>query len=241
MNALLKKLRNKHTLVFIDFEATQFSHEIIASGLVKCHIDDEGKIISKDEGILIYTKPRSQIGSIVTKITSISEEFIKQNGISWKDTIQRINEYVGEDLSDILFVCFGSNDPRMIVESNRFSHPDNTNISKEWLHHFFDFMTFFGDYIRDKTGNTYSLVNSLKLFSLEPIGSSHNPLNDAIDLMRLYDAFINNPEIVFEEYQKVLFMHKHLPQPIKEVITKLSKGEDVSVEDFQNFVKKTLA
>ena len=75
-----------------------------------------------------------------------------------------------EDENEILFVAFGPNDAKMMLESNRFSKPENVEISASWLTKFFDLMTFMSQYIRDDNGNTYSLVNFLKLYNVEPVG-----------------------------------------------------------------------
>lgn len=243
MKNLLQALRGKHTLIFIDFEGTQFTHEVIASGVVKAHIDDEGQIIDYDDkGLLLYTKSRCPVGKIVTKITTITDEFLQTNGVSWKETIDSINEYIkDEDPNDILFICFGSNDPKMIVESNRYSHPENVDIAKNWIPNFFDLLSFISQYIKDDNGNNYSLVNYLKLFNIEPIGESHNPLNDAFDLMHLYQAFNQQSEVVLEEYLKVLKKIKLFPSPIKKIINHLIEGKDISSEEFYERIKKYLA
>ncbi len=241
MKQLKKLLKGKHTLVFIDFEGTQFTHEIIASGLIKCKIDDEGNIIETiDNGLLLYTKPRSQIGKIVTEMTSITEDFIKANGISWEETIEKISEYIGEDINDTLFVCFGNNDLKMILESCRYSHPENAPIAKTWLNSFFDYLSFLSQYIRDENNNNYSLVNFLKLYNIEPIGKSHNPLNDALDLRNLYQAFLDNPNIVYEEYKKMLSRMKCVPTPIKKIITHLINGDTITPEYFDKKIKDYL-
>ena len=243
MKNLLQALQGKHTLVFIDFEGTQFTHEIIASGVVKAHIDDEGNIIDFDnEGLLIYTRPRCSVGKIVTKMTSITDEFLKENGITWTETINVINDYLkDEDENDIMFVSFGPNDARMILESNRFSKPENVDISTKWLSKVFDLMTFISQYIRDDNGNTYSLVNFLKLYNVEPVGESHNPRNDAMDLLNLYKAFNSNPDILFDEYLKVVKKMKVFPSPIKKIINALIDGKDVTSNDFKERIKKYLA
>ena len=101
-------------------------------------------------------------------------------------------------------------------------------------------MTFMSQFIRDNNGNNYSLVNFLKLFSLEPVGNSHNPLNDAYDLLNLYQAFIKNKDIVFEEYLKQIKRMRIFPSPIKETIASLIDGKDVTSEDFKNKVKSYL-
>lgn len=238
MKQLKKFLKGRHTLIFIDFEGTQFTHEIIASGLYKCKIDGNGKIINNvDNGLLIYTKPRSSIGKIVTQMTHLTDEFIQENGISWEETINKINDYIGDDLEDTIFVCFGNNDPKMILESCRYSHPDNQNIAKEWLNNIFDFMAFISQYIRDEKNNTYSLVNFLKLYSIEANGESHNPLNDAIDLKNLYQAFVNNKSILYEEYKHYLSRQKTIPIPIKSLIEEILKGNTVNLESLENSIK----
>ena len=241
MKALNKILKDKKTLLFVDFEGTQFTHEIIATGIYKCYIDETGNIIDEpNDGLLIYSKPRSQIGKIVTRMTSLTEEFIAEHGISFKDTITKIEDYIGEDLENALFVCFGSSDPKMVLESCRISHPENSINAKKWLNQFFDLMQFISQYIRDDHNNTYSLVNFLKLYNVEPVGISHNPLNDAKDLKNLYKAFISNPDILFNEYNKVLQKMKIYPAPVAEVIRKLSSGEDVTSEEFSTLIRNYL-
>lgn len=242
MKQLKNAIRGKHKLIFIDFEGTQFTHEIIAVGLCKCIIDDDLNIIEEDTvGKLIYTKARSSIGKVVTKLTSITEDFLKENGISFFDTINEMQEYIGDDLEDTLFVCFGNNDPKMLIESCRFSHPENSDIAKRWAHNFFDFMTFASQFIRDEKGNTYSLINFLKLFNIEPQGSSHNPLNDALDLKNFFKAFITNEEVRFNEYQKVLARFRALPSPIQKVINDLDQGKCVTLDDFKQYIRDFLA
>lgn len=242
MKHLQKILKGKHTLIFIDFEGTQFTHEIIAGGLYKCKVDDEGKIIEEcDDGLLFYSKPRTTIGKIVSQMTSITDAFLKENGLSWEESINKMQEYIGEDLDDTLFVCFGSNDPKMILESCRLSHTENSIIAKSWLNNFFDFLAFSSQYIRDEHNNTYSLVNYLKLYDIEPVGISHNPLNDAKDLKNLYQAFIEKTDIAFCEYKKILAKLKTLPAPIKQIVDDLLNGKSVNPSQLDELIKDYLA
>lgn len=242
MKQLQRILKNKQTVIFIDFEGTQYTHEIIATGLVKCTIDENGNIQNEDDdGLLIYSKPRTSIGKIVSQMTSLTDSFLKENGITWEDTINRIQEYIGEDLEHTTFICFGTNDPKMILESCRLSHPENSNIAKSWLNNFFDFLAFISQYIKDDNNNTYSLVNFLKLYNIQPTGISHNPLNDAKDLKNLYKAFIEQPDIAFKEYKKTLKRLKSLPQPIKNIIDSLLAGKNVTPDQLDEYIKNYLA
>ena len=195
MKQLEKILKGKKHLIFVDFEGTQFTHEIIATGLLKCEIDENGQIIQEDDGILFFTKAKAQVGKIVTDMTNITDSFLKTNGLSFEDSIEKMREYIGDDLNHTLFVCFGNNDTRMLIESMRISHPKNQPLAKTWLPHFFDLMTFMSQFIRDDKNNTFSLINFLKLYNIEPTGVSHNPLNDAKDLKNLYIKFLNDKEL----------------------------------------------
>ena len=47
MKALQKLTKGKKYGIFLDFEGTQFSHEIIAIGAVKCKLTPNGHIIQQ--------------------------------------------------------------------------------------------------------------------------------------------------------------------------------------------------
>ena len=47
MKQIKKILKGRHTLIFVDFEGTQYTHEVIASGLLKCKIDDNSGFMLK--------------------------------------------------------------------------------------------------------------------------------------------------------------------------------------------------
>ena len=237
MRELLKKLKKANCLLFIDFEGTQFTHEIIAVGAVKCYIVENGNLLDYDkEGLKCYVKARSQIGPLVSKMTSINESLLKEKGISWDEAILMIDNYLGDDKDNACIISFGNNDARMIHDSNRYSHPKNLHITKKWFNHYFDFLTFINNYIRDERGNNYSLVNYLHLFNLTPHGVSHDPLNDAFDLMNLFFAFLKEKDIVYSKYLNVLLHEKKIPDPIKSMIKKLSSGLDLSSEEFKQMM-----
>ena len=78
MEALKRILKGRKQLIFIDFEGTQFSHEIIAIGCCKVKCDENGKIIDKDyKSYKRYVKSCGPIGKIVTNITSINNNTLK--------------------------------------------------------------------------------------------------------------------------------------------------------------------
>ena len=240
MKQLEKILKGKKHLIFVDFEGTQFTHEIIATGLLKCEIDENGQIIQEDDGILFFTKAKAQVGKIVTDMTNITDSFLKTNGLSFEDSIEKMREYIGDDLNHTLFVCFGNNDTRMLIESMRISHPKNQPLAKTWLPHFFDLMTFMSQFIRDDKNNTFSLINFLKLYNIEPAGVSHNPLNDAKDLKNLYIKFLNDKETLLIEYRKLLLKMKLIPEPVKKLLFDIMDDKEINKDIFNQYLKDYL-
>lgn len=242
MDALKKRLKKHRKIVFLDFEGTQFSHEVIAIGAYKCDIDQNGNIIKEDEtgGFKRYVKAYHQIGHIITNLTSLTDDFIKEQGISFDQALEDFKTYVDDDFNNVSFIVFGSNDAKMLIESKKYSKPKNDEIVNQILSNIFDFLAFISQYIRDENNNTFSLVNYLNLFNVEPIGKSHDPLNDAIDLKNLYIAFRKEKKIIQTEYKKLLLRNKIFPSPIKTIINKLVNGEDISHEEFNELIRKYL-
>lgn len=234
MKTLEKQLKDHKTIVFLDLEGTQFSHEIIAIGAVKCTLDDKKKIQkpTRLRKFKIYVKPLGQIGRFVSTMTQIDEPLLKEQGVTLEEAFKEFKNFVKVPLESCSFVVFGSNDAKMIIDSISYSKPSNETIGYEIVKNSIDYLMFVSQYIKDNNGNNYSLVNYLKVFGLEPYGTSHDPLNDAIDLMHLYQALEEKKDILLEEYLKVLRKQRLFPDPVKKAILALTKGEDVSSKDF---------
>ncbi len=241
MKALNKLLKNKKTIVFLDFEGTQFTHEIIAWGAIKCHIDEDGNIIDKDDGFLAYVTTKSTIGSLITKMTGITKDLLSEKGVSLEKAIEQFISYLNEDISGVAFLTFGSSDCKMLHDSINFSNPANAETGREICKNMIDYMAFLSQFIRDSQGNPYSLTNYLKLFEHAPCGISHNPLNDSIDLMNLYTCFLNQKELVLKQYLCLLSSMKIFPQPVKVILENLINGNDVTSKDFIDDVKTFLS
>jgi DNA polymerase III epsilon subunit-like protein len=238
MEAFKKILKNRRTLVFMDFEGTQFSHEIIAIGLVKTTCDENGIINGPYQTYKRYVKSYGPIGKIVTRITSITPEIIKNEGVTLEQALDEIKIFLGDEYENTAFIAFGSNDVKMIIDSIKLSKPSNDYVGLEMCKHSIDFLAFLSQFIKDDKGNNYSLVNYLKLYDKDPYGTSHDPLNDAIDLMNLYQVFMNEKEIRAREYINVIKKQKVFPSPIKKIINKLLNDEVVTPEDFKKEIAK---
>ena len=71
---LLTVLKGHKVLVFMDYEGTQFSHEMIAIGAILVVIDQKtGRIKKKKAPFKTYVKAHNRIGSYVERLTGINE------------------------------------------------------------------------------------------------------------------------------------------------------------------------
>ena len=120
MEAIKKLLKKHKTVVFLDFEGTQFTHEIIAVGAIKCKVDENGFIIEKaEQGFKEYVHAKGVTGKLITEMTSITDSFLEENGVPVEVMLERFKTYVHEDLRNVSFIVFGTNDARMILETNK--------------------------------------------------------------------------------------------------------------------------
>lgn len=240
MKELEKHIQHKRTLCFLDLEGTQFSHEMIALGAVKVDLYNDMTIKKYHKGYYSLVRAKNKIGNVVTNLTGITEEMIKKDGKPFRVVIKELKEYLGRAFTKTVFVTFGNHDLRILAQSLAY----NLDVPKDDVHliikHSFDLSDFISTFVKDENGNTYSLSNMLKVFNVEFKGTQHNAYADALNLAYLYDAFLKNRNVVKDEYKKVLFKMRHLPAPIQNLITKLSKGESVSPNDFDALIEDSI-
>ena len=83
MKKFEKLLKGHKSLVFLDFEGTQFSHEMIAIGALHVVIDRHGYIKKAKKPFRAYVKAHNRVGKIVTDLTGTSAAFaFKTNEIT---------------------------------------------------------------------------------------------------------------------------------------------------------------
>lgn len=240
MKELEKAIKRNNHLVFMDFEGTQYSAEMIAIAAISVVLDKKGHIKSKKPPITIYVKAKNKIGSFVTDLTGITEETLIKKGVSFLEAMNMFKKYVGHSFNKSTFITYNNHDMRILSQSIAYNLDYPKEICSKIQKNYLDFAAFLDNYIRDTNGNQLSLVHACELFGLPLAVPAHDPANDTINLMNLYEAFISHPEIVAHEYKKNLSKFKHLPNPIKKVINKLNEGQDVSVNDFDNYIKEDL-
>lgn len=240
MKKLEKALKGHKHLVFLDFEGTQFTAEMIAIGAVSVTLDKKGRIKSRKDPITIYVKAKNKIGKFVTELTGITEEKLKEEGVIFAIAMHRLKKYVGRAFDKSTFITYNNHDMRILNQSISYNLDYPKEITSQIQKNYFDFAAFFDDFILDDNGNPLSLVHACELFGLSLAEPAHDPCNDAINLANLYDAFLAKPEIVMEHYKRALTHFSKAPEPIIRVIRQLASEQDVSANDFDEYIKDYL-
>lgn len=239
MKPLQNIIGGHRTLAFLDFEGTQFSHEMIAVGCVKVTLRRDMTVKKYFDGYKSLVIARNRVGRIITDLTGITDAMMRA-GKPFRVVLEELKKYMGRDFTRCLFVTFGSHDLRILNSSLQHNIDASKELGRMIEKHHLDLDEFISQYVRDEQGNTYSLVNMLKIFGVDFEGTPHDPLYDAKNLAYLFDAIVRRSDVVAEEYMKVLSHGRHLPPPIQEILKKLGGGESVSPEDFRAAVRHAI-
>ena len=82
MEKVRRLLRGYRHICFLDFEGTQFSHEMIAFGAMLTTVDKNGLIVKEKKPIKYYVKCKNQIGKFVKNLTGITEKDLEKHGVA---------------------------------------------------------------------------------------------------------------------------------------------------------------
>ena len=237
MKKFERLLKGHKSLVFLDFEGTQFSHEMIAIGATHVVIDRHGYIKKHKKPFRIYVKAHNRVGKIVTELTGITDEMLKKNGVSFFTAMSELKKYCGLAFRKSSFITFGNHDMKILSSSISYSFDFPKEIVQCIQQNYIDFSAFIGEFMRDDKGNPLSLIRYCDAFGVKQAGPAHDPAVDAENLAWLYDATMRHSEILLEEYKKVLKSFNHFPQPVSNVIKKLANNENVTSDEFDKEIK----
>ena len=240
MKRIERLLKGRNCIVFVDFEGTQFSHEMIAIGAVLCVLDKKHQIKSYKEPFKMYVKAKNKIGNYVTDLTQITEEMMKKEGKSVNEALLCFKKYLGTKWKKCLFVTYGNHDLRILNQSIAYNFQFPKEFCQQFQHNYADFAAFIGEFVRDDNGNPMSLIHNCELFGVELVEPAHDPRSDAVNLAHLYDAFLKQSDIVGDQFKKAILHTTHMPEPIRQVIAKLNSGEAISPEEYNRYIKDYL-
>jgi len=241
MKKFERLLKGHKSLVFLDFEGTQFSHEMIAIGATQVVIDRHGYIKKHKKPFRIYVKAHNRVGKIVTDLTGITDEMLKKEGVSFFTAMSELKKYCGLSFKKSSFITFGNHDMKILSSSISYSFDFPKEIVQCIQQNYIDFSAFIGEFMRDDKGNPLSLIKYCDAFGVPQAGPAHDPAVDAENLAWLYDATMRKSAILIGEYKKVLKSFNHFPSPVSNVIKKLANDENVTYEEFEKEIKDYLA
>lgn len=242
MKALNKRIAKAKYLLFIDLEGTQFTHEVISIGAYLAKLNKNGTLSDHKDGFYRLVKAKERITPFIVDFTGITQDMLERDGIEFAQAIKELAAYVGKAWANCLFVAYGHNDILMLKTSLAKS-PGSFGLKERIEHiarHYLDFQSFSEQYIRDENHNTLSLQNMLLKFHIAPEGTFHNALDDAKNLMRIYEAFQKETEIVTDSYKRILSFYSKAPRPILRVLKMLNNGQKVEPSDYTRFIEEEI-
>ena len=239
MKEITKLLNGSKVAIFLDFEGTQYSQEIIAIGAIKCVLDNKNQIKKTYPGFKFYVKADGQVGKIVTELTGITDEKVRTDGIEFKKCMDLFEKYVGHH-TNIKYITYGNFDMRLLHQSATLSNINDNKFIKSIYKNYVDFSTILNHYVRSKQGTQLSLMDALDVFQLTPEGEAHDPLFDAKNLMYLYHALLKNKAILLEQYQKVLLNNHSYPAPITKLIKDVYAKGSANINDFKKYIEEDI-
>ena len=240
MKLMNNLLNDSKQIVFIDFEGTQLTQEIIAIGAIKVDLDNKHRIKKAYKPFKVFIRAEGVVGPIVTELTGITDIFLFQHGLTFKEALEKFEAYCGKNLTFVKFMTYGNFDMRLLHQTALQNSLEDDDFIHAIYKKYIDFANVISRFVRSNRNETLSLFDALRKFEITPQGNAHDPESDAINLSLLYNAFLTEKNIVREEYQKVLLNNPKLPRPIQRAISELVLNGQINMEQFEHFIDEDL-
>lgn len=240
MKKLLKQVRGRKQIVFLDLEGTQFSHETIAIGAVKASLNPDGTVKKFYPGFKKYVLAKHNVGRLVEELTGITSDLLAKEGVGFEEALPLLKKYIGTNFSKSRFVTFGSHDVRILKQSLLYTPEANHGIVTTIIKNHLDLSTLISEYVKDDKNNPLSLTNLCKLFEIPMIEPAHDPLNDALLLGYLYNELFKKTNIIKERYASVLLNINNVPRPIKKALQKIKDGGSITAQDIYQYLEEEI-
>lgn len=237
----LKNILKKRKIVaFLDLEGTQTSHEIIEIGLVKVSLKEDLSIKKEYKGLKLFVLPKKKIGNVVTSLTGLTDNYVKKEGIPFKNALTQIKKYMGSDYEKSLFFTYGNQDGVMFIKSYEENKDASFIDARFMASHCYDLSKFFSIYFSGKDGNPISLEKLANSLNVKYRGNAHDALIDAYALLDVYKAYLEKKELVADNYRQSLSNKNSFPKCIKRLIQDLNNNKSVTLEQFKKYIEEEL-
>ena len=161
---------------FIDFEATQFSHEIISIGCVR----EDGEVFKS----YVYVKP-SKMSGFITRLTGITKDDVR-NAPTSDEVFHNFYEWVKADRAAI-FYCYGDSDITFIQSNLKRTSDMEATVALQYIH---NNLVDFSIEVRKYFG-LYKQISLKKLVAyyrgVDEIEQAHDALEDSMFLKEVYE------------------------------------------------------
>ena len=178
---------------FIDFEATQFTNEIISIGCVKETGETFYSLVKVD---------KNKMTNFITNLTGITKEDIEKAPTA-DEVFDNFYDWIAADNEKAIFYCYGNSDLTFILKNLNNSGTLKSQISLSLLR------SNLIDYSK-RVINHFGLIKSIALKKVvayyrgvEEIEQNHDSLEDALFLKEIYEHISEEEEVVscpFPEY-----------------------------------------
>ncbi len=238
--ALHKFLDGSDLIVFLDFEGTQFSHKVISIGLVACKKEKDSLLFDMQNPWKYqrYILTEDPLGPIVEEMTKINADLLHKKGIPLHQAILEINKMLRPYKKK--FICYGSLDMKMMHLSIDENNQTEADFFKNMTKNHLDFHSYLEKRISNEKGQSYSIEKLLSLFSLSSEGMFHDPLTDALDLMKIFSSYVSDEERTIELVLKNYKKNPHTSKIDKKIVSRLIEKGEVNLTDLKEILKEQL-
>lgn len=237
MKILQNEFPKTDKLLFLDLEGTQYHHEIIEIGAILVSLDDEKRIDRSIpfKHLKVYYKPHEEVGKVVTDLTGITEDIISEKAVDYTTANKMLTKILGTFDSNLRVVVFGNLDKTMLKYTASFYSLGDVAFSTSWFlaKRIWDFSTFISRYVvnMENGGKAFSQLKLMEIFSVLPCGQAHDSYNDAFNLLNLYDKVTKSPEILADNYLKILLNDSNKLKESNfmfEILKRIINGETIT-------------
>lgn len=237
MKILQNEFPKTDKLLFLDLEGTQYHHEIIEIGAILVSLDDEKRIDRSIpfKHLKVYCNPHEEVGKVVTDLTGITEDIISEKAVDYTTANKMLTKILGTFDSNLRVVVFGNLDKTMLKYTASFYSLGDVAFSTSWFlaKRIWDFSTFISRYVvnMENGGKAFSQLKLMEIFSVLPCGQAHDSYNDAFNLLNLYDKVTKSPEILADNYLKILLNDSNKLKESNfmfEILKRIINGETIT-------------
>ncbi len=234
MELLKKLLEDARHLLFLDFEGTQYSHEVIAVGAVLVDCDENYIPTGEPSSFKCYVKANDRVGPLVSTMTGISDSLLEKEGVDFSTALTDLNLFLANRSPKLKVLTYGNQDKKMLLTSfSKLANPSKfqTDFVNYLSRNTIDIGTFISRFLRGKKNEFISLIHLRDFLKLEPSGQAHDPLVDSLDLYHIYQVLVSRKEILIGAYKNLLKTSSLVPSPIRKLVCDLIDGKDIKASD----------